>query len=78
MLLQQEREVAELYQALETPTAVVVQADGRIGSVVVAGADEIRSLVQKLVGAESGTGRSNSERQRESNVLIRRIAQSAD
>ena len=78
LLLQQEREVAELYQALETPTAVVVQADGRIGSVVVAGADEIRSLVQKLVGAESGTGRSNSERQRESNVLIPRIAQSAD
>ncbi len=45
VLLQQEREVAEKYGANVTPTAVVVNAGGRIASPLAAGADEIRKLL---------------------------------
>ena len=50
VLLQQEREVADIYHARVTPTAVVVQSGGRIGSAMAAGADEIRLLIQATVG----------------------------
>jgi hypothetical protein len=49
ILLQQKKEVADLYQATVTPTAVIVRADGRIGSKLAAGADEIRNLVQSIL-----------------------------
>jgi peroxiredoxin len=51
VLLQQDREVAEAYQEEGTPSAVVVQADGTIGSPLAAGADQIRALVSQTVGA---------------------------
>ena len=50
VLLQQEREVAEQYGAHVTPTAVIVNANGRIGSPLAAGADEIRKLLTTLLG----------------------------
>jgi peroxiredoxin len=49
VLLQEGREVASRYQAHATPSAVVVQADGKIASAVAAGADAIRALVLHAV-----------------------------
>lgn len=59
VLLQEEREVAEKYNARVTPTAVVVNLNGHIASPLAAGADEIRSLLhtaleQSAVRTESG------------------------
>ena len=50
VLLQRDREVAEAYQALGTPAAVLVRPDGTIGSPVVMGKDKIHSLVAGAVG----------------------------
>ena len=54
VLMQKEREVADQYQARVTPTAVLVDTDGRIASKLAAGADEIRSLLQTVVGSSNG------------------------
>lgn len=45
VLLQQDREVAQAYQAYGTPSAVLVRRDGTIGSPIAAGTDAIRDLV---------------------------------
>jgi thiol-disulfide isomerase/thioredoxin len=45
VLLQQRREVAEIYQAWGTPSAVVIRPDGAIGSSLAQGADAIRAVV---------------------------------
>jgi thiol-disulfide isomerase/thioredoxin len=45
VLLQTEYEVAELYQSKVTPSALLINSDGRIGSLLAAGADEIRALL---------------------------------
>lgn len=50
VLLQQEREVAVKYKADVTPTAVVVNTDGRIASPLAAGADQIRNLLHGVLG----------------------------
>jgi uncharacterized membrane protein YphA (DoxX/SURF4 family)/peroxiredoxin len=55
VLLQQEREVAEKYGASVTPTAVVVNSNGRIASPVAAGADEIRKLLATVLGNSHGS-----------------------
>lgn len=47
VLLQRDREVAEVYRVAGTPAALVVRADGTIGSPVAAGADAIRALVRR-------------------------------
>ena len=52
VLLQKEREVAEQYKAMVTPTAVVVSVSGRIASPLAAGADEIRNLLHTLLEKE--------------------------
>lgn len=49
VLLQQDREVAEAYQAYRTPSAVLVRRDGTIGSPVAVGADAIRSLIARAM-----------------------------
>jgi uncharacterized membrane protein YphA (DoxX/SURF4 family)/thioredoxin-related protein len=49
VLLQAKREVAEVYAANVTPTAVVVSTDGKIASPVAAGADEIRNLLHTVL-----------------------------
>ncbi len=50
VLLQKDREVSQSYQAYGTPSAVLVQPDGTIGSPVAQGADAIRSLVAGAAG----------------------------
>jgi peroxiredoxin/uncharacterized membrane protein YphA (DoxX/SURF4 family) len=45
VFLQNDREVAQAYQAHGTPSAVLVRQDGRIGSPLAQGADAIRALV---------------------------------
>lgn len=55
VLLQRQREVAEKYAANVTPTAVVVNTNGRIASPVAAGADEIRALLAAVVGIPQGS-----------------------
>ncbi len=49
VLLQREREVAEKYGANVTPTAVVVNTNGKIASPIAAGADEIRGLLATVL-----------------------------
>ncbi|GAC1349633.1 MAG: hypothetical protein NVSMB27_24590 [Ktedonobacteraceae bacterium] len=49
VLLQQDREVAEAYQAYGTPSAVLVRRDGTIGSPVAPGADAIRTLITSIL-----------------------------
>ncbi len=51
VLLQQGREIAELYGANGTPAAVVVSPGGTIGSHLALGAEAIRTLVTRTVGA---------------------------
>ena len=51
VLLQQGREVAEAYLEQGTPSAVLVNADGTIGSPLAAGAEAIGALVTEAVGA---------------------------
>jgi peroxiredoxin len=54
VLLQQKREVAEKYGASLTPTAVVINTDGRIASPLAAGADDIRALLTTVLGNSHG------------------------
>lgn len=49
VLLQEESEVAEKYLARVTPTAVLVNTDGRIASPLAAGADQIRHLLHTVL-----------------------------
>jgi peroxiredoxin/uncharacterized membrane protein YphA (DoxX/SURF4 family) len=49
VLLQQDREVAQAYQAYGTPSAVLVRQDGTIGSSLAQGADAIRALIAKTL-----------------------------
>ena len=49
VLLQEDREVAERYQAYGTPSAVLIRRDGTIGSPVAAGADAIDALITSAV-----------------------------
>jgi len=51
VLLQEDWEVSEAYQVQGTPSAVLVQPDGTIGSPLVAGPEAIQSLVAQTVGA---------------------------
>jgi peroxiredoxin/uncharacterized membrane protein YphA (DoxX/SURF4 family) len=48
-LLQRDREVFDQYAARGTPSAVIVRADGRIGSPMAEGPEAIRSLVSLLI-----------------------------
>jgi peroxiredoxin len=50
VLVQHDLEVAEAYRSPGTPSAVVVDTDGRIATATVAGAEAIRSLVAQTVG----------------------------
>lgn len=48
ILLQKERETAEFFGAQWTPTAVLINTDGRIASRIAAGDKAIRELVEKI------------------------------
>jgi uncharacterized membrane protein YphA (DoxX/SURF4 family)/peroxiredoxin len=60
VLLQQKQEVAEKYGANVTPTAVVVNTNGKIASPLAAGADEIRKLLGTLLGIASNSNHDHS------------------
>jgi peroxiredoxin len=47
VLVQRDWEVSEAYQSLATPSAVLIDLDGRIASTAAAGADAIRRLVSE-------------------------------
>ena len=49
VLLQEKKEVASLYEANLTPTAVIIDTEGRILTNLAAGGDEIRTLLQNHV-----------------------------
>ena len=51
VLLQRDREVSEAYQAVGTPSAVLVSPDGMIGSPLVGGSEAISELVARAVTA---------------------------
>jgi peroxiredoxin/uncharacterized membrane protein YphA (DoxX/SURF4 family) len=55
VLLQKKREIGEKYGGLATPTAVVVNPDGRIASRIAAGAGEIRALLNNVLGNANGS-----------------------
>ncbi|MDP8952454.1 MAG: TlpA family protein disulfide reductase [Actinomycetota bacterium] len=60
VLLQRDREVSEAYQAMGTPTAVLVNPDGRIASPLVGGSVAISELMTRTVKASGrvpGNGR---------------------
>jgi hypothetical protein len=48
VLVQQDREVQSAYGVRDTPSAVVVTADGSIGSAVAVGAEAIAALVDRI------------------------------
>src|SRR5690606_32347480 len=52
VLLQENREVASVYQAAGTPSAVLVSQDGKIASPVSAGSEAIRQLVARTTGSQ--------------------------
>ena len=45
VMVEKDHKIAEMYQALGTPTGVLIRADGTIGSPAIGGADGIRQLV---------------------------------
>lgn len=51
VLLQNDREVAQAYQAHGTPSAVLVRQDGTIGTPLAQGADAIRALIATTVSS---------------------------
>jgi uncharacterized membrane protein YphA (DoxX/SURF4 family)/thiol-disulfide isomerase/thioredoxin len=53
VLLQEKGEVAQQYEAMYTPSAVVVTPDGRIGSPMTAGAESIHELVASTLEPHS-------------------------
>lgn len=59
VLLQQDREVATAYQIQGTPTAVIVRADGTIGSPLAPGAEAIAALVARTVAPSAPVPHAN-------------------
>ena len=56
ILFQNQREVAEKYQCLATPTGILISADGRIASAPAPGADKIRNLIHSTLSGHSLRG----------------------
>ena len=54
VLLEKEYEIASKYHAVGTPTAVLIRADGSVGSPAVGGADAIRTIVTSKAWTEAG------------------------
>ncbi|CAA9542834.1 MAG: hypothetical protein AVDCRST_MAG49-1038 [uncultured Thermomicrobiales bacterium] len=55
VLLQRDREVARSYRVDRTPSAVLVNADGTIGSPVAGGVEAVRRLAAGVIGAGTPT-----------------------
>jgi thiol-disulfide isomerase/thioredoxin len=54
VLVEKKHEIAEKYQALGTPTGVLIRSDGTIGSPAMGGADAIRQLLTTRAWTEAG------------------------
>ena len=54
VLVEKDHKIAEQYQALGTPTAVLIRTDGSIGSPAMGGADGIRQLITTKAWTEPG------------------------
>jgi thiol-disulfide isomerase/thioredoxin len=54
VLIEKNHKIAEQYQALGTPTGLLIRADGTIGSPAVGGADRIRQLVAHKAWTDPG------------------------
>jgi thiol-disulfide isomerase/thioredoxin len=54
VVVEKEPKIAEKYHAIGTPTAVLIRADGTIGSPAMGGADAIRQLVATKAWTETG------------------------
>ena len=83
VLLQEQREIAEQYQASVTPTALIIRPDGSIASAVAAGAVEIRALLDSVVkhnelsDGESGSELLSTHGAARNNLLVREHSISA-
>jgi peroxiredoxin len=53
VLLQEDWEVSEAYQVRGTPSALLVSADGKVGSSVASGPDAIRSILTHVVSPQA-------------------------
>ena len=53
VLLQEDWEVADVYQVESTPSAVIISPEGTIGSPLGQGPDEVEALVEHAVGARA-------------------------
>lgn len=56
VLFQGEQEVSDQYRAQGTPTAIVINSNGRIASPVAGGVGDIRKLLETLVENSNGSG----------------------
>jgi peroxiredoxin/uncharacterized membrane protein YphA (DoxX/SURF4 family) len=54
VLLEEKREVSDLYGTRATPTAVLINTEGRIASHFAAGGEDIRNLLHSIVGKPTG------------------------
>jgi peroxiredoxin len=70
VLLQNDREVQEAYLVQGTPTAVLVNPDGMIGSPLSAGADQIRALVARAAVTANPTASVPPAPARESTAVL--------
>jgi thiol-disulfide isomerase/thioredoxin len=75
VLFQTKREIAEQYEAVATPTGVLVARDGLIASSPAGGAAEIRKLIHSLAGA--GRNLKTSEPQIQNTYLAQPSTQGA-
>jgi thiol-disulfide isomerase/thioredoxin len=53
-MVEKNRKIAEQYQAVGTPTGVLIRSDGTIGSPAMGGADAIRQFVSNKAWTEAG------------------------
>jgi peroxiredoxin len=61
VLVQRDREIMQLYEAKATPSAVLIGADGKIGSPIRSGADEITRLVGETLNEPTLIAEGDSE-----------------
>ena len=62
--LEQDREISKLYEVTGTPSAVLIDSDGRVQSGPVAGADAIRQLFKTATAAPVNNGARSAQRPR--------------
>ena len=55
ILLQKEKEIGEFFGALWTPTALIINSDGTVGSRTAAGDEAIRELIEKVKSKINGS-----------------------